>query len=390
MTRPRTWSEILFVLMSAWAQWAYAPAWAQGPANVLVVANDSSPLSKNIAEYYVRKRGIPLKNLCRIQVSPAESIDRTDYARLVAKPIAECLRRENLTEQILYVVTTQGVPLQIQGNGGEMATEAASVDSELTLLYRDLLTGVAHGTRGPLSNPLFGHVFKHDEKFAHQAFPMYLVTRLAAYNFAGVRALIDRGMVAKNVGKFVIDLRADGSTEGNGWLREAAKKLPADRVILDDSATVLYNQSDVIAYASWGSNDRDRHERRVNFRWLPGALATEFVSTNARTFTQPPARWNIGPWTDPAKRFFGSPQTMTADYLADGASAATGHVDEPYLNFTPRPDFLLPAYYEGRNLAESFYLSIPAVSWQNVVIGDPLMSLGTPPLSTSAKGAAKK
>ena len=46
--------------------------------------------------------------------------------------------------------------------------------------------------------------------------------------------------------------------------------------------------------------------------------------------------------------------------------------------FTPRPDLLLPAYYSGRNLAESFYLSIPALSWQNVVIGDPLMSLGPP------------
>jgi hypothetical protein len=27
------------------------------------------------------------------------------------------------------------------------------------------------------------------------------------------------------------------------------------------------------------------------------------------------------------------------------------------------PDVLLPAYYSGRNLAESYYLSIPALSW---------------------------
>jgi hypothetical protein len=41
----------------------------------------------------------------------------------------------------------------------------------------------------------------------------------------------------------------------------------------------------------------------------------------------------------------------------------------------PRPDILIPAYIDGRNLAESFYLSVPAISWQNVMIGDPLCTL---------------
>jgi uncharacterized protein (TIGR03790 family) len=59
-------------------------------------------------------------------------------------------------------------------------------------------------------------------------------------------------------------------------------------------------------------------------------------------------------------------------------TGASGHVAEPYLAFTQRPDRLFPAYYGGRNLAESYYLSIPALSWQNVVIGDPLCSLGPP------------
>jgi hypothetical protein len=36
---------------------------------------------------------------------------------------------------------------------------------------------------------------------------------------------------------------------------------------------------------------------------------------------------------------------------------------------------VLPAYYSGRTLAESFYLGIPGLSWMNVVIGDPLMRL---------------
>jgi uncharacterized protein (TIGR03790 family) len=69
---------------------------------------------------------------------------------------------------------------------------------------------------------------------------------------------------------------------------------------------------------------------------------------------------------------------LTADYIHDGATGASGHVYEPYLQMTPRPNILLPAYYHGRNLAESYYLSIPILSWMNIVIGDPLCRLGKP------------
>lgn len=62
-------------------------------------------------------------------------------------------------------------------------------------------------------------------------------------------------------------------------------------------------------------------------------------------------------------------------YLLEGVTSATGQVYEPYLTFCPRPDILLPAYLSGCNLAESFYLSIPALSWQNIVVGDPLCRL---------------
>jgi uncharacterized protein (TIGR03790 family) len=71
-------------------------------------------------------------------------------------------------------------------------------------------------------------------------------------------------------------------------------------------------------------------------------------------------------------------QSLAADYLQEGATGASGHVYEPYLQATPRPNYLFPAYYAGRTLAESFYLSIPWLSWQNIVLGDPLCALGRP------------
>jgi uncharacterized protein (TIGR03790 family) len=173
----------------------------------------------------------------------------------------------------------------------------------------------------------------------------------------------------------VIDLKARETNEGNQWLRTAALLLPPDRVILDESAKVLTGIQDVIGYASWGSNDTDRKQRFVHFKWLPGAIATEFVSTDGRTFRQPPANWEIGTWGDKQSWYAGAPQTLTADYIHEGATGASGQVFEPYLTFCPRPDFVLPAYYSGRTLAESFYMGIPGLSWMNVVIGDPLTSL---------------
>lgn len=341
--------------------------------NVLVLVNESSPTSRAIAEYYVQQRGIPLANVCRLPMPASELITRAQYNDAIARPLGAFLRAHGLVEKILYIVTTSEVPLRIDGSGGQ-GGETASVDSELAAFYQDL-HGRAHSLPGPLANPFFA---RRDAVFRHPDFPMYLVTRLTGYDFPDVRGIIDRALQAKNRGRFVIDLKSSDDAPGNNWLRTAAVVLPANRVVFDESERVLTDQTDVIAYASWGSNDPHRKQRDPGFHWLPGAIVTEYVSTNARTFRMPPAAWTFGTWGDQKGWFAGSPQSMTADYIHQGATGASGHVNEPWLGFTPRPDYLLPAYYHGRNLAESYWMSIPAISWQNIVVGDPLCSLGKP------------
>jgi uncharacterized protein (TIGR03790 family) len=347
---------------------------AQSIANVLLVVNDASQLSRDIGRYYSARRGVPPGNVCHIRTVADEEIARAQYNQEVAQAIAACLTRNRLTEQILYIVMTGGCPLKIPGSGG-IQGDYAAVDSELTLLYTDLKLGKPHPIAGPALNPFFG---RREAKFTHPDFPIYLVTRLAAYDLEGVKAIIDRSLRAANQGKFVIDMKSPAPAEGDSWLHQAANLLPKDRVTLDASQKVIYDQTGVIGYAGWGSNDPNRHRRFLGFQWLPGAIATEFVSTNARTFRRPPESWNISDWKSKQLWFAGAPQTLTADYLLEGATAATGHVDEPFLSMTPHPEYLLPAYFSGRNLAESYYLSIRALSWQNIVIGDPLCALGPP------------
>lgn len=354
----------------AFVLWASAAA-AQTPDQVLVVVNRRSAVSREIGEYYLHRRDIPLANLCTIDTMPVETIERPVYNKEVEAPIGAFLRSHGLQEKILYIVLTSGVPLRINGPGAEFRSEAAAVDSELTLLY-SRLHGVVTPLPGPARNPFFR---QRDTPFRHPGFPMYLVTRLDGYNIADMKALVDRGLAARNTGKFVIDLKRFDSTDGNQWLRAAALLLPKGRVVLDDSGTVLQGIQDVIGYASWGSNDPARQHRQLHLKWLPGAIATEFVSTDGRTFRQPPATWDLGSWSDKKSFYADSPQALAADYIHEGATGASGQVFEPYLGFCPRPEFVLPAYYAGRTLAESFYIGVPGLSWMTVIIGDPLVRL---------------
>lgn len=345
---------------------------AQPARQVLVVVNRFSDDSRSLGYYYAQKRNIPPRNICQIRVTVEETIDRATYDLKIARPIGTFLKTRGLTEQIVYMVTTLGVPLRIRGTGGPSGDQAA-VDSELALLYQDL-KGEPHPVGGPLRNPFFGRT---GGPFDHKRFPIYLVTRLAAYDLDQAKSLVDRSLGVPNRGKVALDLKAGGSAdEGDRWLRMASLLLPRERVVLEETGKVLDGQGDLVGYASWGSNDPNRRERRLKLGFLPGALVTEYVSTNGRTLARPPDTWNYGSWKDPKSWFAGSPQSLALDYIEAGASGVSAHVYEPYLQLTPRPDLLFPAYFQGRNLAESYYLSIPALSWQNVIIGDPLCRLG--------------
>jgi uncharacterized protein (TIGR03790 family) len=181
--------------------------------------------------------------------------------------------------------------------------------------------------------------------------------------------MIGRGLEGRNRGKVILDMRDGSDRDGEAWLRNAMIFLPPGRAVLEETGGVVYGAKEVIGYGSWGSNDKRRLRRRLGFSWLPGAIANEFVSTNGRSFRRPPEEWTPGMY------WAGSNQSMTADLIEEGATGASGHTAEPYLSFCPRPDLLFPAYLGGRNLAESYYLAMPALSWMNIVVGDPLVRL---------------
>ena len=128
----------------------------------------------------------------------------------------------------------------------------------------------------------------------------------------------------------------------------------------------------MLGYYSWGSNDPTIKGRHFGFGFAPGALAAMFVSTDARTFREPPADWTIGNWEDKQSYFAGSPQSLTGDLIRAGVTGIGGACGRAVPGRDDPPDLLFPAYVKGANLAEAFYRAMPYLSWQTVVIGDPL------------------
>jgi uncharacterized protein (TIGR03790 family) len=347
---------------------APVPAGALTPDEVLIVVNERSPLSVRLGEHYRRARGIPATQLVRLRTEPREEIDRRTYRREIEGPIGVRLVRNRLVDRVAAIVLIKGVPLKISGTGGQAATQA-SVDSELALLYRTLVSG-SPPPEGRVANPYFRP--DAPAPFRRADLDLYLVTRLDGFTEADVRALIDRGRTPGRVGTIVLDGGAtSGSAPGEEWLRRASERLGESglKVRFDGSSGAITGEEDVLGYAGWGSNDPAVRWRAPGFRWVPGAIASWFVSTSARTFAPPPPDWRVG-----GTPHAGSSQSLVGDLVAEGVTGTVGFVYEPYLDGTARPDVLFPAYRAGYTLAESFYMALRYLSWQSVVIGDPLVA----------------
>ena len=286
-----------------------------------------------------------------------------------------------MQDRIFYIVLTKGIPLIISGSGGRGGT-ASSVDSELTLLYQKLV-GKRIPAVGPLPNPYFGKgpAAALPGPFSHTDQDIYLVSRLDGFSEADVIALIDRGSAAIASGDVVLDSKGEAKGKSSAdtpelWLNATADALAAvgfkERVVVESTAGSVPARRNVLGYASWGSNDPSIRTRRLGLGFVPGAVATMFVSAGARTFEAPPDTWKPGGAQDFRSSYRGSPQSLIADLVREGVTGVAGYVREPFLDGTIRPDILFPAYVGGLNLIEAYYAAMPYLSWQAVVIGDPL------------------
>jgi uncharacterized protein (TIGR03790 family) len=367
---------------------------AQTGANVLLVVNDNSPESLRIGAYYRERRGVPAAGEVHLSTTLDEEISREYYEETIEAPIAEALARERMQDRVVFIVLTRGVPIRIAGTRGRDGT-MASVDSELALLYRKLVAGCPCAVLGRVPNPFFaGEAPAAARRFDRERDDIYLVARLDGFSVEDAIALVDRGSSPATGGPVVLQPHGAASPSavqrmGNGWLEAAAVALrqarDAQPVILTGAAAggELSGSPGAIGYFSWGSMDPRLRRRSTALEFAPGAIGGLFVGAAARTFREPPEGWTPG-----TTRYAGSADSLAGDLVRDGLSGVGAHVAEGYLDGMIRPDILFPAYAAGLTLGEAFYRATPSLSWQNVVLGDPLCApfarAGGPGLSADA------
>jgi len=325
--------------------------------DVVVVINGASPISDSIGTYFAQRRNISNDNIVRITAPTTEEIDSVQFENMRSQ-IESILISRNLKDSINYIVTTKGMPLKVKRS---MADANSSVESELTLILGPYASSI--GNNGRIISPYYG---KRDN-FTRSKYGIYLVTRLDGYTFTDIKGIIDRASsipaTIPTSAMFVLDMDPTKSLSHflNTNMQRVADSLNVRGLTTNLDATTAYltTQSNVLGYASWGSNDANCQLYTTNAKpmntYLPGAIAETYVSTSARSFSTPAV--------------YG--QSLIADLISEGVTAAKGYVYEPYSNAMADVNILFPMYTNGFTVAESFYASSYFLGWMDVVIGDP-------------------
>jgi hypothetical protein len=163
--------------------------------------------------------------------------------------------------------------------------------------------------------------------------------------------------------------------DGDRWLEAVVKQLDGlgfDTEVERTPATYAAGarMDAPVLYFGWYAGDINGPFALPGFQFPPGAIAMHIHSYSARTLRSTTAGW-------------------TGPLIARGATATVGNVFEPYLQLTHHPDLLLRALARGATLADAAYYALPALSWQAILIGDPLYRPFAVPFDEQWKNLAR-
>lgn len=352
-------------------------------SRVVILANGLDPDSLAIARHYAAVRGVPRENIVSLPLSSAETIAWPEFLATLWQPLLDELVRTRWVDavpmatkdsvgrrtyashshRISALVVCRGVPLRLDHDPALLAdsvaariaphfrTNAGAVDSELSLLAQP-----NYPINGLVANPLYAK-----ERPSPIALGSVIkVGRLDGPTAADAMDLVDRAVAAERRGlrgRAYIDFSGRDPL-GDRWLDAARSQLEAEPFDFDvDRAPGTFTEEarfDAPAlYLGWYARDICGPMSPSGFRFAEGAIALHIHSYSAVSVRSSTAGW-VGP------------------LVARGVAATFGNVHEPFLQQTHRPDLLLHALLRGATIAEAAYFALPSLSWQAVVIGDPL------------------
>lgn len=354
--------------------------------NVVVLANTRYPGSVEVANYYVKQRGIPPENIIALPMPIRETITVREYVdtlhnrllnaliekkwvRVVKAREPDMTERERVlvgTHNISYLITVCGVPLRIANDPDFMDSDLeglldkyrvneGSVDGELALLI-----GPANlSMTGFVQNPLFENAAS-DIRKAVNTKRVIRTSRLDGPSIDAVKKMIDRTLQAEAqglMGRAYFDM--GGPYElGDQWIRSASE-LAQEAFFDTDCETTkrLMDETDRFdapaIYMGWYTKNVYGPWSEPRWPVPPGAIGFHLYSGSANTVRSANNSW-------------------TGAFIKQGYCATVGNVYEPYLSFTHHPDILLKSLLKGHTFGEAVMQSNPVLSWQGVAIGDPL------------------
>jgi len=341
-------------------------AQALNAEEILVVANSNVAESIEIARYYMNKRAIPASHLLSVALTVNETMSRNEYDEVLKKEVLEALEKRSSLPRIAAIVLIYGIPLKVEPpelsweeNKLLKGDEKAAVDSELALVKKR-----QYDLPGWIKNPYFlgfqglpAEIRKDD---------VVLVCRLDGYDAATVYRIIDDSLQVEKEGlqgKAYFDARwprPTGEDPPGGYerydlsLHRAADAVGMKMETIIDQREELFAEKccpEVASYCGWYSLGRYID----SFAWRKGSIGYHLASAECSTL-----------------RDRGS-TVWCSKILEKGAAATIGPVFEPYIQGFPLPELFFSLLIEGNmSLGESYLLSLPYLSWQMVLIGDPL------------------
>ena len=375
------------------------------PDEIVVVANSRATDSVKLAKYYMKTRAIPPEHLIKIRTTWEEECERDEYDKNIAAPIRKAITKLRTAKLIRGIVTIYGVPLkirpptldfddedkieklrqQLQQNsetsekqdqpGPKVQIKSlkeqielilqtntrASVDSELALLLAE-----DYPLGNWLPNPFF--LGFRDKELLLKRNEVLIVSRLDGPTPQTVRRVIDDTITTEQTGlqgtayfdarwkKPETNTPKSGYALYDGALHNAAENLIQRGqlpVVIDDRPLLFEEGScpDAALYSGWYSlgNYVDA------FDWNPGSVGFHIASSECATLKRE-----------------GS-QVWCKRMLEEGVAATIGPVYEPFVQAFPPPELFFSKLTEGYlTLGEVYLISLPFLSWQMVLIGDPL------------------
>jgi len=384
------------------------------PEEIMIVANSKSKDSLRLAKLYLKLRKIPSTHLVEIKVPMENQISREQYNELIAAPLRKKIAAlYDKKVRIRCIVTVYGIPLRIGAQRPPDASQVeikkyqdmieqknkevtelkgknknktehekssedtisrlqteiaklqfelnhltgadtiAAVDSELALLLSP-----SYQLAGWQPNP----EFLYYRGGTNNSNPVLMVSRLDAPTPEIVEGMMRTSVEVEKTGlhgKFYLDARGFTGKDAYGvfdeYIRNSAEilKKGSMQVILDNRPELFGpgEATSAALYCGWYSLGKYVDA----FEWVKGAVGYHVASSEAVSLHDATSTY----WVK--------------SMLERGVVASLGPVTEPYLQSFPPPHLFFQLLMSGKySLAEVFAMTNPFLSWQMILVGDPL------------------